>query len=133
VRAATAGADRARAVGDARPVPAPTAPDELVFVRVAGVAPHGLESLQSLLWRSNQRVIGLKDGLGAVPGLLDRARHGDRRTDNVGPRGADFPGVFAHRSSGHAAGAGVVGGSTATLTYRFYEQRITSLATPSAG
>lgn len=114
-------------------VPAPTAPDELVFVRVDGVAPHGLESLQSLLWRSNQRAIGLKDGAGPV---RDYSIVPDTVIDGLTmsvPAAADFPGVFAVDPQATQLALGVVGGSTATLTFRFYEQPITSPTAPSAG
>jgi hypothetical protein len=114
-------------------VPAPRAPDELVLVRVDGVAPHGLESLQSLLWRSNQRVIGLKDGAGPV---RDFSIVPDTVIDGLlmsVPAARDLPGVFALDPQATQLALGVVGGSTATLTYRFYEQRITSPTAPSAG
>jgi hypothetical protein len=114
-------------------VPAPTAPDELVFVRVAGVAPHGLESLRSLLWRAHQRARGLKDGQGPVRDYLivpDTVIDG--LTMSV-PAAADFPGVFAIDPQATQLALGVFGGSTATLTYRFYEQRIRSVAAPLAG
>jgi hypothetical protein len=114
-------------------VPPPTAPDELVFVRVDGVAPHGLESLQSLVWRSDQRVIGLKDGAGPVRDFsIVPDTVADGLTMSV-PAAVDLPGVFALDPQATQLALGVVGGSTGILIYRFYEQRIASPTAPSAG
>jgi hypothetical protein len=49
------------------------------------------------------------------------------------PASADFPGVFSLDPQATQLALRVVGGSTASLTYRLYEQRITSLAASSAG
>jgi hypothetical protein len=114
-------------------VPAPTAPSELVFVRVAGVDPHGLEGLRSFLWRSYQRAIGLNDSNGPV---RDYSIVPDTVIDGLVmsvPAAADFPGAFSLNPQATQLALRVDGGATGILTYRFYEQRITSLAAPTTG
>jgi hypothetical protein len=109
-------------------VPTPTAPSELVYVSVDGVAPRGLERLRSLLYRSYGRAIGLRDGAGPV---RDYAIVPDTVIDGLlmsVPAAADFPGAFSLNPLATELAIGIAGGSVATLTYRFYEQPIAATA-----
>jgi hypothetical protein len=115
-------------------VPAPQAPNDLVYVRVSGVAPGGLESLRTLFWRSYRRAIGLRQTEGPardyalVPGTV-----ADGLLMSV-PAAADFPGAFSLAPQATQLAFGKSGGSsTAPLTYRFYEQTIAPAASALAG
>ena len=97
------------------------------------VLPHGLEGLRSFLWRSYQRAIGLTDRPGPV---RDYSIVPDTVIDGLVmsvPAAADFPGAFSLNPRATQLAVRVIGGSTGILTYRFYEQRITSLAAPTTG
>lgn len=116
-------------------IPLPRAPDDLVYVRVSGVAPHGLESLRTLFWRSYIRAIDLREiangPIRAYPISPDTVADGLLMSL---PTSADFPGAFSLNpqatqlaieisSASHAAG----------LTYKFYEERITTPRTVRSG
>lgn len=110
-------------------VPAASAPDDLVYVRVGGAGPHGLETLQTLLWRARKRAIGLKQGAGPV---RDYALVSETAADGLlmhVPPAADFPGPFSLDAQASELAVGISGESTArALTYSFYEQPITPVA-----
>jgi hypothetical protein len=110
-------------------------PHALVYVRVSGVAPHGWESLRTLLWRSYVRAIGLKEGANGpardywiVPETVS-----DGLLTSV-PLLADFPGVFPLDPHATRLALGISSRSRAAeLTYSFYEEAITPAAVALAG
>jgi hypothetical protein len=107
-------------------VPRPPRPDELVYAKVSGVAPHGFESMRSLLWRSYLRAIGLKQGAGPVRDYsLVSGTVADGLLMSV-PAAADFPSAFSLDPQATQLAIGTSSGSLAGgLTYRFYAQKIT--------
>ncbi len=110
-------------------VPAPQNPDDLVYVTVDGVAPHGLESLRALFWRSYTRGVGLKQGAGPVRNYaIVPDTVADGLTLSV-PPSADFPGTFSLNAAADELAFGISSGSKArALTYRFYEEPVTPAA-----
>jgi hypothetical protein len=107
-------------------VPAPPARDELVYVRVSGAAPQGLESLRALFWRSYARVIALRQNATEAP--RDYTTVPDTLADGLTiyvPPAADFPGVFALNPHATQLALAISSESRAPdLTYRFYSQKI---------
>ena len=111
-------------------VPKPPAPDELIYVRVSGAAPHGLEGLRGLLWRSYMRAIGLKEG--ATGPARDFSIVPDTVADGLLmsiPVQADFLAPFSLDPQATQLALGTSSGSlAAVLTYRFYAEKITPTA-----
>jgi len=109
-------------------VPPPRDPNDLVFVRIDGVAPADLEAMRTLLWRSYLRGIDLKAAGGPA---RDYALVPDTTADALVltvPAAADFPGPFSLNADAAELGIDISNGSVArALTYRFYEQPITPL------
>jgi hypothetical protein len=77
-------------------VPPPPAANDLLFVRVSGVAPEGLEKLWTLLWHAQPRVIALKSG--AATSSPEYRLVPDTAADGLlmlVPSAADYPRPFA--------------------------------------
>ena len=106
--------------GEPVPVPAPARPDALVFVRIAGARPHGLELLKGLALRPDERLIALDEATfrlvpaTAPDGLLLSA-----------PPGSDYPGAFAMAPHPNQIAVLRAGGEpSGTLRYTFVEVRV---------
>jgi len=107
------------------PVPAPSSPRDLVFVRIHGVGPAGLEAFATLLYRAELRLI-----TPVVPGVPATAYRLVPGTASDGllltvPASSDYSRRFALGQGIRAVALSINGGSKARgLVYDFYEQPI---------